>query len=78
MITRVMHIGGKSVSRFINTESGLVQKAVLFRKKLENVFASIESQNCRPGFVNYDYLKVLKLFLVACRYRWHGWKWTET
>ena len=25
-----------------------------------------------------DYLKVLKLFPVACRYGWHGWKWIET
>ena len=24
------------------------------------------------------YLKVLKLFHVACRYGWHGWKRIET
>ena len=24
------------------------------------------------------YLKVLKLFPVACRYGWHGFKWIET
>ena len=30
-----------------------------------------------PGFVVRDYLKVLKLFPVAWRYGWHGWKWIE-
>ena len=30
------------------------------------------------SFVIEDYLKVLKLFPVVCRYRWHGWKWIET
>ena len=24
-----------------------------------------------------DYLKVLKLFPVACRFGWQGWKWIE-
>ena len=43
-------------------------------KKLEGVFASIEFQN----LVIEDYLKVLKLFPVDCRYGWHGWKWIET
>ena len=36
-------------------------------KKLEGVFASIEFQNECSSFVVKDYLKVLKLFPVACR-----------
>ena len=28
-------------------------------------------------FVIKDYLKVLKLFPVACRFGWQGWKWIE-
>ena len=29
-----------------------------------------------PSFVIKDYLKVLKLFPVTCRYGWQEWKWT--
>ena len=47
-------------------------------KKLKGVFASIEFQNLWSSYVIKDYLKVLKLFLFACRYGWHGWKWIET
>ena len=48
-----------------------------FYKKLKRVFASIEFQNQWSSFVIKDYLKVLKLFPVACSYGCHGWKWIE-
>ena len=44
---------------------------------LESAFISIEFQNYWSSFVIEDYLKVLKLFPVACHYGWHGWKWIE-
>ena len=46
-------------------------------KKLEGVFASIEFQNQCSSFVIKDYLKVMKLFLIASRYGWRGWKLIE-
>ena len=48
------------------------------RKKLKGVFASTEFQNLLSSFVIEDHLKALKLFPVACRNGWHGWKWIET
>ena len=36
------------------------------------------SHQSRSSFVIEDYLKILRLFPVACRFGWHGWKWIET
>ena len=41
---------------------GALSRYLQLYKKLAGVFASIEFQNYRPGFVIKDYLKVLKLF----------------
>ena len=49
-----------------------------FTKSLKVSLHQLTSKTNDLVFFIKDYLKAQKLFPVACRYGWHGWKWIET
>ena len=51
---------------------------MLFGNFIKTQKVSSLQLNSKPNDLIKDYLIVLKLFPVACRFGWHGWQWIET